>query len=108
MATGTAKHLNRVTAAKGSLCIGPECNGILITPSEFDKADFEDGWRYELINGVLIVTPIPLENEADPNEELGYWLRSYRDHHPQGSALDVTLFERTLRTGQNRRRADRL
>ncbi len=40
---------------------GPEANGILMTPAEFDRAEFEDGWRYELINGVLIVSPIPAE-----------------------------------------------
>src|SRR5262249_32366540 len=60
------------------------------------------------INGVLVVSPIPSEKEADPNEELGYWLRNYRDTHPQGSSLDKTLFERTVRTRTNRRRADRL
>lgn len=90
---------------------GPESNGILMTPAEFDRADFEDfeeGWCYELINGVLIVKPIPLESEGDPNEELGYWLRSYRDNHRHGSALDCTLSERIVRTGKNRRRADRV
>jgi Uma2 family endonuclease len=88
---------------------GPESNGILMTPEEFDRADFEDfeeGWRYELINGVLIVTPIAAEAEADPNGELEYWLRSYRENHPEGSALDATLPERIVRTGKNRRRAD--
>lgn len=108
MSTGTAKRSRPGPRAKGTLRFGPESNGIVLTPDEFDNADFEDGWRYELVNGVLIVVPIPLENEADPNEELGYWLRDYRDHHPRGSALDATLSERIVRTGQNRRRADRL
>jgi Uma2 family endonuclease len=57
---------------------------------------------------VLIVTPIPLEKEADPNEELGYLLRRYKHDHPQGAALDKTLAERTVYTRRNRRRADRL
>jgi hypothetical protein len=59
--------------------IGPQCNGVLMTPSEFDRADFEDGWRYELISGVLIVSPIPSLSERDPNEELGRWLRNYQE-----------------------------
>jgi Uma2 family endonuclease len=88
--------------------IGPAANGIPILPWQFDRADFVEGWRYELINGVLIVTPIPLENEADPNEELGYLLRRYHEEHPQGTVLDVTLMERIVRVGPNRRRADRV
>jgi Uma2 family endonuclease len=87
---------------------GPESNGMLMTPEEFDNADFDNDWRYELINGVVVVSPIPSESEADPNEELGYWLRNYRDSHPKGSCLDMTLQERYIRTGSNRRRADRV
>jgi Uma2 family endonuclease len=79
-----------------------------MTPEEFDRADFEEGWCYELIHGVLVVSPIPLESEADPNEELGHLLRSYKETHPQGSALDKTLSERYVRTYPNRRRADRV
>lgn len=88
--------------------LGPTENGILLTPEEFDTADFVEGWRYELIHGVLIVSPIPGESEADPHEELGYWLRSYKQNHPQGVCLDSTLPERTVRNGDNRRLADRL
>jgi Uma2 family endonuclease len=90
---------------------GPESNGILITPEEFDAADPEDfaeGWTYELINGVLIVSPIPLEEEVDPNEELGRLLRNYQEDHPQGAALNKTLPERYIRLPNSRRRADRV
>jgi Uma2 family endonuclease len=90
------------------LKLGPDDNGTLLTPEEFDQADFEDGWRYELIHGVLIVSPIPSESEADPNEELGHWLRDYRETHPKGKCLDKTLGERYIKTrGGNRRKADR-
>lgn len=88
--------------------LGPEANGVLLTPEEFDNAEFEEGWRYELINGVLIVSPAPLERERDPNEELGRWLRNYQEDHPDGKALDVTLAEHTVYTGRNRRRVDRV
>jgi Uma2 family endonuclease len=108
MSIRIAKRSRPAARAKTVLRFGPESNGILLTPQEFDEADFEDGWRYELVNGVLIVVPIPLENEADPNEEVGHWLRTYRASHPLGSVLDATLSERIVRTGQNRRRADRL
>jgi Uma2 family endonuclease len=80
-----------------------------MTPEEFDAiTNYDDRYRYELVHGVLVVTPIPAEAEVDPNEELGYWLRDYRDHHPQGSSLNLTLPERYIRTGDSRRRADRL
>ena len=87
---------------------GPGDNGILLTPEEFDWADFEEGYRYELINGVVIVSPMASEEEADPNDELNYWLRNYGHNHPKGSALDATLGERTVYAGATRRRADRL
>lgn len=87
---------------------GPESNGIVMTPEEFDEAEFDELWSYELINGVLIVSPIPLWNETDPNEELGYLLRRYREDHPQGSSLNLTGAERIVKTGKNRRRADRV
>jgi Uma2 family endonuclease len=93
---------------KRPLQLGPEDNGILMTPEEFDRADFDELWVFELINGVLVVSPIPSEQEADPNEELGHLLRTYRESHPQGSSLDKTLPERYVRVGSNRRRADRV
>ena len=97
-----------VVARRVSRPFGPDSAGTPMTPREFDHADFVEGWRYELLDGRLIVTPIPLENERDPNGELGYWLRHYRDTNPQGAALDATLFEHTVKTGKNRRRADRV
>jgi Uma2 family endonuclease len=97
-----------LTLMKRTDPFGPDSNGILMTPEEFDSADFEEGWRYELINGVLIVTPLPLLNESDPNDELGHLLRNYQEQHPQGSSLNPTVPERTVKTGSNRRRADRV
>jgi len=90
------------------LRIGPRSAGVLLTTEEFDRARFVEGWRYELINEVLVVSPIPSLNERDPNEELGYFLRAYQESHPQGSALDLTIGEQTIETKKNRRRADRV
>ena|SRR5947209_3010344 len=75
------------------LSLGPQSNG-------------ERGWRYELLRGVLVVTPLPFRAESDPNEELGHWLRAYRDEQPPGHIY--TLAEQTLKTGPKQRRADRL
>jgi Uma2 family endonuclease len=88
--------------------IGPRSAGISMTPEEFDAiSDWDDLYRYELIRGVLVVSPIPSEAEGDPNEELGRLLRNYRADHPQGHSLDKTLAERYVLT-TNRRRADRV
>ncbi len=91
------------------LILGPELNGTLMTPREFDAVEeCDERYVYELVNGVLVVSPPPLEDERDPNEELGFLLRLYREQHPRGAALDATLPEQTVRTRRSRRRADRV
>jgi Uma2 family endonuclease len=96
------------TIAPPNIVLGLELAGIFLTPEEFDAIEEVDrNYRYELINGRLIVTPPPLEAERGPNEELGRRLLNYRDFHPQGAALDDTLPEQTIVTRSNRRRADR-
>jgi len=89
--------------------LGPESAGMLLTPEEFDEvAEYDDRFRYELIRGVLVVSPIPAESKAAPNDELGAMLRQYQHEHPQGRVLDETLPERYVRTSSGRRRADRV
>jgi Uma2 family endonuclease len=95
------------TADTRVLELGPQSNGMLLSPWEFDDAGFEPGWRYELVYGVLIVNPPPLLQERDPNEELGHWLRTYQESHAQGAALDCTVSEQTVSIGPHRRRVDR-
>lgn len=95
------------TAETRVLQLGRHSNGMLLSPWEFDAADFEPGWRYELVHGVLVVNPAPLLEERDPNEELGRWLRNYQESHPGGSSLDFTVSEQTVHIGPHRRRVDR-
>jgi Uma2 family endonuclease len=98
-----------MSTAQESLVLGPELAGAYLTPEEFDAVDDCDAaYVYELINGVLVVTPPPSEGERGPNELLSHLLRSYREHHPQGKALDYTLPEHIVRARKNRRRADRV
>jgi Uma2 family endonuclease len=94
--------------AKQTAPYGPRDAGAIMTLDEFEEADFELGHRYELIHGVLVVTPPPLEEERDANEELGHWLRNYRESHPQGKSLDLTLPEQNVRTTGQNRRCDRV
>jgi Uma2 family endonuclease len=89
--------------------IGLASAGILMTPEEFDAIDdYDECYRYELINGVLVVHAIPLPQETDPNELLGYLLIKYREEYPQGTALDTTLPQQYVRVRNGRRIADRL
>jgi Uma2 family endonuclease len=83
-------------------------NGTLMTSQEFDAVqEWDERYRFELINGVVIVSPHPAEGERGPNDTLGYWLLSYRDQNPEGFRLDATLPEQTIFGSENRRRADR-
>ena len=89
--------------------LGRHSNGMLMTPEEFDATtDFDELYSYELIHGVLIVSPPPGESERDPNGELEYLLRAYQSGHQAGSALDKTLSEQYVHLRDSRRRADRV
>jgi len=91
------------------LVLGLTSAGTLMTPEEFDAVtEYDPEYCYELIHGVLVVTPIPLAEETDPNDELGHLLRNYQDQHPQGRILDGTLPQQFVRTTTGRRLADRL
>ncbi len=90
------------------LRLTPEMAGVRMTPEEFDAVtDCDELYKFELVHGVLVATPPPSEGERGPNEQLGYFLRCYQEHHPQGSSLDLTLPESEIRTADSRRRADR-
>jgi len=82
-------------------------NGRLMTPEEFDAIEeFEDGYAYELIHGVLVVNAAPGPIETDPNELLGHLLRTYAEQHP--GVIDKTVYEQYLRVSNGRRRVDRV
>ena len=98
-----------MSTAQDRLTLGPELAGALMTPEEFDRAEIGGELHvYELINGVLVVTPPPSEGERGPNELLGRLLFSYKEQHPNGKALDYTLPEHLIAVAGNRRRADRV
>jgi Uma2 family endonuclease len=91
------------------LKIGPESNGMLMTPEEFDAIEeYDRAYRYELIHGVLVVNSVPLSDHVSPADFLGYLLTAYQLHHPQGHSLDATLPERYVYLPDGRRIADRV
>lgn len=89
--------------------LSPEMAGMRMSPEEFDAVEeWDEDYVYELVEGVLVVVPPVSENERGPNEMLGHLLLEYKENHPQGSALDLTLPENQIKTPRSRRRADRV
>jgi Uma2 family endonuclease len=89
--------------------LGLASAGMLMTTDEFDAVtDYDERYAYELIKGVLVVTPIPSGAERDPNDELGAMLRNHQANHPQGAVMDLTLPEQYVPVADSRRRADRV
>lgn len=101
--------MNTATEVEKTIPIlGPGAAGTRLSPEEFDQGNFVEGWRYELIDGVLVVNPATLPQERGPNERLGHWLLQYQEFHPQGRALVDTLPEHDIIVNQQRRRAERV
>jgi Uma2 family endonuclease len=91
------------------LVLGLEHNGICMSPEDFDAiTEYDELYKYQLIHGVVIVNPIPLAQQRGPNQELGHQLISYQQNNLKGEALDATLEEEYVRTGDSRRLADRV
>jgi Uma2 family endonuclease len=89
--------------------VGPLDNGALMTLEEFDSiADWDRNYVYELVNGVLIVSPQPSEQERSPNDYLGHLFLAYSERHPGGENFVYSLPEQTVQTLNARRRADRV
>src|SRR4051794_7743390 len=65
-----------------ALQIGPNDLGREMSLEEFEQADFEEGWNYELIDGILTVSPAP-ELPHDRNFDWIYGaLLMYRRQRP--------------------------
>ena len=97
-------------STRPKLRISLRSSGISMTAREFDAlpaSAFDRNYRYELIRGVLIVTPPAGNGEVDPNQYLGYLLIVHQENHPEGRTIDLTLPEQTLPAMTNRRRCDR-
>lgn len=84
-------------------------NGTLMSPEEFDAVeDWDREYRYELIKGVVIVTPAPGGGERSPNDLCGYLLKSYQFSDGGSKVIDDTLPEQYIPLPDgSRRRADR-
>jgi Uma2 family endonuclease len=98
--------MNALLETRPTVYLRPEMNGMLMTPEEFDAVeDAEEGYVYELVHGVLVVSPPALPMESGPNDELGYLLRVFWEKHP--GVMDATVPQHYMRTPTSRRIADR-
>jgi Uma2 family endonuclease len=88
----------------------PEDAGRLMTPEEFDAAEIADGaegWRYELIRGVLVVSPIPKRPSRGMAGRLIHWLEAYADTRGLSEDEFTVLFEEEIRLpNDTQRRCD--
>ncbi len=66
-------RLAGTSSIKGRSRIGPDDAGRLMTLEDFEQADEHPGYTYELIDGVLIVSP-------SPTPWHDRWVRFVRDH----------------------------
>lgn len=105
-----ALYPRKKVLARPTRLLGADSAGLLMTLDEFEAIEHEEvdpRYRYELINGVVVVSPPPSDGEARPNDTLGYLLRSYQEHHRNGKCLDDTMCEREVKTRVGIRRVDR-
>jgi Uma2 family endonuclease len=63
--------------------LGLADHGRSVSDEEFEEAEFEPGFIYELIDGRLYVLPVPNPPENDLEEWLGYKLRVYCHQAPE-------------------------
>ncbi len=88
--------------------LGPANAGMRLSEDEFlTHNDWEEGPRYELLGGMLIVSPATSQEERFPNHRLGTWLDNFQMNHPNGTCIDATINEGDIRTSSGIRRFDR-
>ncbi len=103
--------MSQVIDERSTTWVGPDSAGLRMSPAEFDaigEGEYERGYRYELVDGVLIVNPIPGAWQTDPVDLLGWYLKTYQRTHESGHVLDATMPEQYVYVENGRRLADRV
>ncbi|MDB5349499.1 MAG: hypothetical protein JWN86_746 [Planctomycetota bacterium] len=93
------------TAAQ-TLRIGPADHRRKMTLEEFEDADFEEGYRYELARGVLEVTEVPDDPHGFIVDHFACAIADYRRQHPHlvlrsGEASGFRLWLPGMISGRN-------
>lgn len=82
--------------------------GMRMTTAEYDAVEtWDESYRFELSDGVLLVSPAPRVGERGPNQRLFALLDAYASTDA-GRALDYTINEHDIEIPNGRRRADRV
>src|SRR5438477_9431015 len=71
-----------IQRARQTRQLGPADQGLALTYDEFMASSFEDGYRYELIDGELVVSPAPNMGHMLVLRWLNKALEAYCDAHP--------------------------
>jgi Uma2 family endonuclease len=66
-----------------ALLFGPADHGRRVAPEEIQAARWQEGFRYEIIDGRLYVSPLPNLPQNSVEEWLNDLLRVYRLRHPE-------------------------
>jgi Uma2 family endonuclease len=74
---------------RGELVLGPRHHGLAVTDEEFEHAEGEDGYRYELINGVVHVSPAPDPYAQNIADALLLLLKNHRDASARPAFAEV-------------------
>jgi Uma2 family endonuclease len=90
--------------AATELRLSPYLAGRRMTPEEFDEADFEEGWRYELIEGILVVSPIPKMPSRGMGSKLVQRLENYCEQRGKGIEFLTVFQEHEVRIANGARR----
>ncbi|HEX8204379.1 MAG TPA: Uma2 family endonuclease [Isosphaeraceae bacterium] len=77
--------------------IGPADHGRRMKLTDFIRADFEDGWRYELARGVVEVTDVPGVPHAQIVDRISDLFAYYKRDHPGVIVLKAGSGECRLR-----------
>ncbi len=87
--------------------LGPESNGMHMTREEFDAVEaWDERFRYELVNGVVLVRPIPPATERVKSDVLNYLLRSFMERWP--GVIDEALPTQEVETPAGVRLCDQV
>jgi Uma2 family endonuclease len=70
------------TATRPKLSIGPKDHGRRMSLDQFVKADFQEGYLYELARGVIVVTEVPGPDHGEIVDWLTTMFVLYRAKHP--------------------------
>ncbi len=68
---------------KTELRLGVADNGIKLTREEFGEAQYEEPWRYERVNGRLVVMKPAGHDHQIPNNSIRDHLGAYKLAHPE-------------------------